>query len=198
MPDTKIAERVEARAGAAPEQTQIKDDMNPNEVLVLEDLMYGAELRCSVEPPANDFTKAGAVPVDETLSYLTKWHAQGLMFRNLNDDFATDGVEHRWRLNINGLELCRTIGLYPPPAITALNPATAPAGADVTVQITGTDFRAPTVNIGVAYGLTPTSVTATDLSVVVEAINIAKPGTLPMSVTNRDGQVSNEMDFVIT
>lgn len=87
----------------------------------------------------------------------------------------------------------------PPPAITALNPNTAPANADVIVNISGTGFSGnATVNIGIAHSLVPTSITPTDLSVLVKAVNIAAPGVLPVSVTNVDGQVSNAIDFTAT
>src|ERR1700756_2650709 len=85
----------------------------------------------------------------------------------------------------------------PPPAlaptITALNPATGPAGADITVNITGTGFDAgATVNVGVAHSLVPASSAPTALSVLFSgASHIAYPGVLPVSVTNGDGQVSN-------
>src|ERR1700739_3182601 len=53
------------------------------------------------------------------------------------------------------------------PAITALNPATGPAGADITVDITGTGFGLfVTVNIGEAHSIPPSSVSATDLTVL--------------------------------
>jgi hypothetical protein len=85
------------------------------------------------------------------------------------------------------------------PALTALNPSTAPANADVTVGITGAGFIAgATVNIGTAYGLIPASATATDLSVVIAAVNITFPGTLPVSVKNGDGQYSAPLDFTVT
>jgi hypothetical protein len=87
-----------------------------------------------------------------------------------------------------------------PPAITALNPATGPAGADITVSIAGTGFdAAPTVNIGVAHSLVPASITPTDLSVLFSGTaHIQFPGALPVSVKNGDGQVSNALDFTVT
>ena len=90
-------------------------------------------------------------------------------------------------------------GGLPAPTLTTLNPSTAPAGADVTVDITGTGFDSgATVNIGTAYGLVPTSATATNLSVLIKAVNIAFPGTLPVSVKNGDGQYSAPLDFTVT
>jgi hypothetical protein len=91
-----------------------------------------------------------------------------------------------------------------PPAITALSPATVPAqwpaGADITVAISGTGFDAgPTVNVGVAHSLVPTSITPTDLSVLFSGTaHIAYPGVLAVSVTNADGQTSNALDFTVT
>jgi hypothetical protein len=93
-------------------------------------------------------------------------------------------------------------GAAPPaaaPSITTLSPSTAPANADVTVDITGTGFDGgATVNIGTAYGLVPTSATATNLSVLIKAVNIAFPGTLPVSVKNGDSQYSAPLDFTVT
>jgi hypothetical protein len=86
-----------------------------------------------------------------------------------------------------------------PPTVTALNPATGPANTDITVSITGTGFNTgATVNIGTAHSLVPTNITPTDLTVLVAAVNIAQPGTLPMSVRNADGQTSNVLDFTVT
>jgi hypothetical protein len=87
-----------------------------------------------------------------------------------------------------------------PPAITALSPATGPAGADITVAIAGTGFdAAPTVNIGVAHSLVPASIAPSDLSVLFSgALHIAYPGVLPVSVKNSDGQQSNVLDFTVT
>jgi hypothetical protein len=92
----------------------------------------------------------------------------------------------------------------PPPAeaptITGLNPATGPAGADITIGITGTGFDAgATVNIGTAHSLAPLSNNTDHLSVLFSgAAHIAYPGVLPVSVTNGDGQTSNALDFTVT
>jgi len=87
----------------------------------------------------------------------------------------------------------------PTPVLTALAPDTGPANTDITLGLTGTDFDSlASVNIGSAYGLIPSSITPTELSVLVEAVNIAQPGTLGVSVKNPDGQVSNAMDFTAT
>jgi IPT/TIG domain len=87
-----------------------------------------------------------------------------------------------------------------PPAITALNPATGPAGADITVDITGTGFGLfASVNIGEAHSIAPSSVSPTDLKVLFSGTaHIAYPGVLPVSVTNSDGQTSNALDFTVT
>jgi hypothetical protein len=87
-----------------------------------------------------------------------------------------------------------------PPTVTALSPATGPAGADITVAISGTRFDAgPTVNIGLAHSLVPASITPTELSVLFSgAAHIQYPGVLPVSVKNADGQVSNTLDFTVT
>jgi hypothetical protein len=86
----------------------------------------------------------------------------------------------------------------PTPVITALAPDNGPANTDITIGITGTDFDSlATVNVGIAFGLLPASVTPTELSVLVEAVNVAQPGTLGVSVKNPDGQVSNVLDFTV-
>jgi IPT/TIG domain len=86
------------------------------------------------------------------------------------------------------------------PAVTALTPATGPAGADILVDINGTGFGLfATVNIGEAHSLAPSSVSPTDLKVLFSgAAHIAYPGVLPVSVTNGDGQTSNALDFTVT
>jgi len=87
----------------------------------------------------------------------------------------------------------------PVAVLTALAPNTGPANTDITVQITGTGFDPlASVNIGIAYGLIPSSVSPTELSVVVGAVNVAQAGTLGVSVKNPDGQVSNVLDFTVT
>jgi hypothetical protein len=86
------------------------------------------------------------------------------------------------------------------PTITALNPATGLAGADITVAIAGTGFDGgATVNVGVAHSLVPTSSAPTDLTVLFSGTaHIAYPGVLPVSVQNSDGQMSNALDFTVT
>jgi hypothetical protein len=87
----------------------------------------------------------------------------------------------------------------PPPAITTLTPATGPANTDITVDITGTGFDSgATVNIGTAHSIAPSNITPTDITVLIKAVNIAAAGTLAVSVTNGDGQVSNALDFTAT
>jgi hypothetical protein len=105
----------------------------------------------------------------------------------------------QWMQGLYDLGAAGGFPALPAPTITALTPDTGPANTDTPILITGTDFDPlATVNIGVAFGLVPTSVTPTELSVLVEAANIAEPGTLAVSVKNPDGQVSNAMDFTIT
>jgi len=85
------------------------------------------------------------------------------------------------------------------PAITALTPDTGPAGADITVAITGSGFDvAPTVDVG-GTTLTPEAGgTATDLSVVIPAASIAVAGSVQVAVQNSDSQWSNALTFTVT
>jgi hypothetical protein len=86
----------------------------------------------------------------------------------------------------------------PTPVLTALAPDNGAPNTDITLTITGTDFDAlATVNVGIAFGLLPSSVTPTELSALLEAVNVAQPGTLGVSVKNPDGQVSNVLDFTV-
>jgi hypothetical protein len=86
----------------------------------------------------------------------------------------------------------------PAPVLETLSPVTGPANADITLSITGSGFESgASVNIGVAHSLVPTNITPTELSVLVDAINIAEPGVLPVSVKNWDDQLSNELDFAV-
>lgn len=86
----------------------------------------------------------------------------------------------------------------PVPVIESLTPATGPAGTDLTLDIVGTGLDAePTINVGNAYGLVPSAVSPTALSVTIKAGNIAMPGILPVSVSTRGGQ-SNALDLTVT
>ena len=85
------------------------------------------------------------------------------------------------------------------PTIESLTPASAPAGTDLPLDILGTGFdTGVTVEIGSAYGLVPTSVSSTALSVLGRASNIALPGTLALKVANGDRQVSNSLNLTLT
>jgi hypothetical protein len=87
----------------------------------------------------------------------------------------------------------------PAPTISSLTPDTGPAGSDATVTIAGTGFDSgATVNVGSAYGLVPTSQSETELTVLIEAVNIAEAGTLAVSVQNSDGLSSNALSFTVT
>jgi hypothetical protein len=104
-----------------------------------------------------------------------------------------------WLQDLYDLGAAGGFPALPAPVLDALAPDTGPANTDITLALTGSGFEdGATVNIGVAHSLVPSSLTATDLSVVVEAVNIAEPGTLPVSVQNWDGQVSSAIDFVVT
>ena len=85
------------------------------------------------------------------------------------------------------------------PTVTALNPNSTPANADVTLNITGTGFDSGAkVMVGPAE-VSPTGTpTATDLSVLIPASNISNPGAVEVSVKNGDGQTSNVMSFTLT
>jgi IPT/TIG domain len=105
----------------------------------------------------------------------------------------------QWLQSLYDLGAAGGFPALPTPTISALSPDTGPANTDVTISITGTDFDPlATVNIGVAFGLLPTSVTPTELFVLVQAVNIAEAGTLAVSVKNPDGQVSNTLDFTVS
>jgi hypothetical protein len=104
-----------------------------------------------------------------------------------------------WLQDLYDLGAAGGFPALPTPVLTALSPDTGPANTDITVGLTGTDFDSLcSVNIGTAFGLLPSSVTPTELSVLVEAVNIALPGTLGVSVKNPDGQLSNAVDFTAT
>jgi IPT/TIG domain len=85
------------------------------------------------------------------------------------------------------------------PTLVALNPATAPANIDVTVNVTGIGFDlGASVLIGTSV-LSPIGTpTQTAFSVVVLAADIATAGTRAVSVKNGDGQLSNAINFSVT
>jgi hypothetical protein len=85
------------------------------------------------------------------------------------------------------------------PTLVALNPTTAPANLDVTVNITGTGFDlGATILIGASV-LSPIGTpTQTAFSAVIPAADIATAGTRAVSVKNGDGQLSNAINFSVT
>jgi hypothetical protein len=100
-----------------------------------------------------------------------------------------------------------TIVAPPTPTVTSITPATAVAGsANLTVQVTGTNFSAASVvewtpqGSGVVPPVTPlatTFISGTSLQAVVPASLLAAPGTASMTVVNASGG-SNAQTFTIT
>jgi hypothetical protein len=85
------------------------------------------------------------------------------------------------------------------PTVVALNPSTAPANANVTVNITGTGFDAGAKAVIGTTALSPMGApTQTAFSVVVPAADIATAGAHAVSVKNGDGQLSNAINFSVT
>ncbi len=85
------------------------------------------------------------------------------------------------------------------PTITALNPDTGPANTDATVAITGTGFDSGAqVQVGASLIAPSGTPTATDLSVLIPAADLANIGTVQISVRNGDGQTSGTLDFNVT
>ena len=74
----------------------------------------------------------------------------------------------------------------PAPTLSGLSPASATAGgASFTLTITGTNFLPnSTVTFGTDTSLTPTVVSATQLTVAVPAADIATAGAVAVTVTN--------------
>jgi uncharacterized membrane protein len=85
------------------------------------------------------------------------------------------------------------------PTLVALNPNTAPANLDVTVNVTGTGFDAGAKAVIGTTALSPMgTVTQTAFSVVIAAAQIATAGAHAVSVKNGDGQLSNAINFSVT
>jgi IPT/TIG domain len=85
------------------------------------------------------------------------------------------------------------------PTLVSLNPNTAPANSDVTVNITGTGFDPGAKAVIGTTQLSPMgAVTQTAFSVLIPAAQIATTGTHTVSVKNGDGQLSNAINFSVT
>jgi hypothetical protein len=85
------------------------------------------------------------------------------------------------------------------PTLSALNPNTAPANVDVTVNMTGTGFDAGVKAVIGTTALSPMGTpTPSAFSVLIPAANIATAGTVQVSVKNGDGQLSNALNFTVT
>jgi hypothetical protein len=104
----------------------------------------------------------------------------------------------QWMQGLYDLGAAGGFPALPTPVLDAIAPSSGPANTDIALTLTGTDFDPlASVNIGIAFGLVPTSVSPTQISVLVQATNIAEPGTLGVSVKNPDGQVSAVIDFTV-
>ena len=98
-----------------------------------------------------------------------------------------------------------TIIAPPTPTVTSITPATAVAGsANLTVQVTGTNFSAASVVTWTPLSVTPlntalatTFINGTSLQAVVPANLLANPGTASVAVVNASGG-SAGLTFTIT
>jgi hypothetical protein len=85
------------------------------------------------------------------------------------------------------------------PSVTALNPNSTPANADVTLSITGTGFDSGAQVMVGPTAISPTGApTPTNLSVLIPAADISIAGAVQISVKNGDGQTSNTMSLTLT
>jgi hypothetical protein len=93
-------------------------------------------------------------------------------------------------------------GAAPPaaaPTVTALNPSSTPANADVTLAITGTGFDSGAHVMVGPTEVSPTGTpTPTDLSVLVPAATISIAGAVDITVKNGDGQLSNVTSLTLS
>jgi hypothetical protein len=152
---------------------------------VMKDLLSGKSLRHSITPAVSDFTNAtaAAVPPADTLSILTNWQAQGIVFSKIpNDNYGVDGVQYLWKLNWNGVQSVKGTPAAPVATLTSIAPTTGVHATQVAVTATGTEFDTDSVisvDGGATVGLT-TFVNETSLT--AEVTLPAAAGTVNVSV----------------
>jgi hypothetical protein len=84
----------------------------------------------------------------------------------------------------------------PPPTVTALSPSYATAGGTAfTLTVSGTNFVSGAKVRWNGSDRTTTFVSATQLRASITAADIATPATVPVTVLNPDGGLSNAVNF---
>jgi hypothetical protein len=107
--------------------------------------------------------------------------------------------------NLYGIGFVGVVGwtedVAPPPAptLSSLNPATAVAGsASVTVQVIGAGFAPSDVASVAGAPVATVVVSATELSIPVDAAAMVAAGDVPVSVATAGGLQSNVLTFAVT
>ena len=87
----------------------------------------------------------------------------------------------------------------PPPVITSISPATAPAGSpSVVLTVNGSGFvSGATVSFN-STSLATTFVSSTQVTAVIPASLLVQPGTAQISASNTSGGPSNSVPFIIS
>jgi hypothetical protein len=177
-------------------------DLQSDMQLVMKDLLTGQEMRHSVTPAASDFANAtgGAVAPSSTLSILTNWHNQGLVFSKIpNDEYATDGVQYRWKLNWNGYLAARDL-TGPVATLTSISPTAGVQNTQVTITATGTEFDSHSFIAvdGGAVVMNQQFVSATELTADVVLPVTDVDLTLNVTVNNQTwGTVTAPQSFTV-
>jgi cytoskeletal protein RodZ len=85
------------------------------------------------------------------------------------------------------------------PVISSIAPSSTAHNVDCNLSITGTGFDSgATVQVG-SNSVTPsTPATPTSINVTIPAADISIAGSVPISVKNSDGQISNQQALTLT
>jgi hypothetical protein len=117
-------------------------------------------------------------------------------------DIATAGTKPVTVRNPDG-GLSNTVNFtvsapVPPPAVTSLSPSYVTAGAPAfSLTVSGTSFVSGAKVRWNGADRTTTFVSATQLRASIPAADIAAAGTVPVTVLNPDGGLSNAMNFEV-
>ena len=116
-------------------------------------------------------------------------------------DVATAGTVPVTVLNLDGgLSNAMSFEVrVPPPTVMSLSPSVAAAGASAfTLTVSGVNFVSGATVRWNGADRTTAFVSATQLRASVTAADVATPGTVPVTVLNPDGGLSNTMSFPVT
>jgi hypothetical protein len=137
-------------------------------------------------------------PYEVVFTGLTTWRIDGVQLHPGANFLELVGFDLRGDIaGTDSITVTNTLAPWNPPAITRLEPASAPAGADI--EVVGSDFHN---GVRVLFGATESPDARYDESGATSDRIVAEvpsgTGTVAVKVRNVDGQESNTVNFTYT